>query len=416
MSRRYIGEKAPLDAHPSLMSPPAHSSDVTPMGTTSLRDPSSMDRLHSMLAKAKITDDEIIAGVKLTDTGFQKASARLGCSVDEVRALFQTLASKLRQDRSREGEMLDELAGTDGDARFTFEPDFTGSVTVRDTKAGKKVFVRGGEGSHLLHQLEQSKRDPEAVQELLRRYAHLMENDDHLHAQALEDTGFWGEQGAGAIFLAKSTNRILIALRSESVEQPHTWGSWGGAIDSHEDPLKAAVREAEEEAGYTGGIDAAYPLFVFKKESFRYHNFLLVVEDEFQPHLNWENDGYRWCEFGEWPSPLHFGLHSLLGDKNSVETIIHVIQQNSAIGTLRESVLDEEDTFESEIAGPSNGSYNFPWRVGAKHGFGNARWSGRGENMKVTVQWAADSDGDQISDSKLLIAIEQQAIAFIGQE
>jgi hypothetical protein len=138
MSRRHIGEKAPLDAHPSLMSPPAHSSGVTPMGTTSMRDPSSMDRLHDMLTKAKITDDEIIAGVKLTDVGFQKASARLGCSVDEVRALFQALAGKLRQDRSRESEMLDELAGTDGDARFTFEPDFSGSVTVRDTKLEKK--------------------------------------------------------------------------------------------------------------------------------------------------------------------------------------------------------------------------------------------------------------------------------------
>jgi 8-oxo-dGTP pyrophosphatase MutT (NUDIX family) len=395
------------------------------MGTSSLRDPSSLDRLHGMLSKAKITDDEIIAGVKLTDTGFQKVSARLGCSVDEVRALFQSLATKLRQDRSREGEMLDELAGTSGNDRFTFEPDFTGSVTVRDTKAGKQVFVRGGEGAQLLHQLKKAKSNPEAVQELLRRYAHLMETDVSGSTQHADPrTGYYGAKGAGCIILARTTNRILLAHRADNskappqyhVEQPNTWGTWGGKIDSGEDPIRAVEREVSEETQYHGEIQEIQPLLVFKDRSFSYYNFLVIVEDEFKPHLNWESQGYRWCEFGEWPAPMHFGLRHLLADKASIEKIVHAIQQNNAVGTLHESVLDEEDTFESEIAGPSNGSYNFPWRVGAKHGFGNARWSGRGENMKIVVQWAADSDGDQVNDSKMMIAIEQQAISYIGQE
>jgi 8-oxo-dGTP pyrophosphatase MutT (NUDIX family) len=285
--------------------------------------------------------------------------------------------------------------------------------------------VRGGEGAHLLHQLKQAKRNPEAVQELLRSYAHLMEagiGGSTGHADP--DTGYYGAKGAGCIILARTTNRILLNHRADNskaprqyhVEQPNTWGTWGGKIDDGEDPIHAVQREVSEEAQYHGEIEEIQPLLIFKDGSFTYHNFLVIIEDEFEPHLNWESQGFRWCEFGEWPSPLHFGLRHLLSDKASIDKIVHAIQQNSAIGTLHESVLDEEDTFESEIAGPSNGSYNFPWRVGTKHGFGNARWSGRGENMKVTVQWAADSEGDPVNDSALLIKIEQLAIQFIGQE
>lgn len=141
------------------------------------------------------------------------------------------------------------------------------------------------------------------------------ENEDH--AQALRDTGFWGKQGAGCIILAKDTKRILLPLRSSHVEQPLTWGTWGGAIDSDENPEQAAKREVQEEAGYTGFVETT-PLSVFQKGSFKYFNFLAIVDTEFKPHLNWESKSYDWFTFGQWPKPLHFGLAWLLerdGDK-----------------------------------------------------------------------------------------------------
>ena len=58
-----------------------------------------------------------------------------------------------------------------------------------------------------------------------------MYEDDSDHAEALQQTGFWGRAGAGVLFLARDTGRILIAHRSADVEQPDTWGTWGGAID-----------------------------------------------------------------------------------------------------------------------------------------------------------------------------------------
>jgi 8-oxo-dGTP pyrophosphatase MutT (NUDIX family) len=154
----------------------------------------------------------------------------------------------------------------------------------------------------------------------------LMDNDDHLHARALQQTGFWGAQAAGCIFLARDSKRFLLSHRSMAVEQPGTWGTWGGAIDRGEDPEAAARREAVEEAGHDGHITMV-PLYVFRKDTFRYSNFLAIVDREFKPTLNWETQGFRWCPYGDWPHRLHFGLTAVLNDAASVATIKRVIAE-----------------------------------------------------------------------------------------
>lgn len=146
-------------------------------------------------------------------------------------------------------------------------------------------------------------------------------SQDYEHAEALARTGFWGSRGAGAIVMARSSGRILLAHRSLDVEQPGTWGCWGGAIDRDEDPIAAVHRELQEEAGYEGAILETLPLFVFRKESFSYENFLIIIEDEFMPSLNWESQNADWFDVGAWPAPLHFGLVSLFADEASSRTI-----------------------------------------------------------------------------------------------
>lgn len=156
------------------------------------------------------------------------------------------------------------------------------------------------------------------------RISDLLENDLE-HATALRDTGFWGRQGAGTIILAKLTKRFLLPERSADVEQPFTWGTWGGAIDSDESPEEAVARELYEEAGYHGPKQII-PLYVFKSSSFRYSNFLTIIPDEFTPRLNWETASFRWVEYGDWPQPLHFGLASVLKDPSSVRSIEQALQ------------------------------------------------------------------------------------------
>lgn len=160
------------------------------------------------------------------------------------------------------------------------------------------------------------------------RYNQLIENDDEEeHQKALQDTGFWGRAGAGCIFIAKDTGRILLNHRSKYVEQPGTWGVWGGAIDSNESPIQAVKREAQEESGYTPDNSSIILIYVFhdQKSGFKYYNFIVLTPNEFKPNIpidsQWETQGWEWVTFGDWPSPLHFGVTSILNDTKSLEII-----------------------------------------------------------------------------------------------
>lgn len=167
----------------------------------------------------------------------------------------------------------------------------------------------------------------------------LFENaeDNHAaHSKALQNTGFWGSKGAGCIFLAKDTGKLLISHRSEAVQEPNTFGTWGGAIDSKEDPVEALKREIHEETGFTGNVEVE-PLYVFKKGDFAYYNYLVIVDHEFKPKLDWENQGYIWCTLDTLPSPLHFGLAGLLRDTHSLEIIKKTIAIYSSQNTAEES-------------------------------------------------------------------------------
>lgn len=142
-------------------------------------------------------------------------------------------------------------------------------------------------------------------------------------SNADSETGFYGKWGAGCIPFSKATKRFLIAHRSNNppprdVEQPGTWGTWGGA--GVKNPEYTVRMELSEETGFSGHFDLL-PIFVFNSGSFRYSNFIAVMDDEYTPRLNWESQGFRWCDFGDWPSPLHFGLKAILADPTSISTM-----------------------------------------------------------------------------------------------
>jgi len=133
---------------------------------------------------------------------------------------------------------------------------------------------------------------------------------------------FWGAAGAGVLPIAQSTGRILIGLRSKLVNEPGTWGVFGGAIDGGEDPKRAAMREIKEELGYRGSM-TLLPAFVFTSSGggFRFSNFVGLVADEFKARLDWETERVKWVTYEELLKhpKKHFGLEALL--KNSKELV-----------------------------------------------------------------------------------------------
>jgi 8-oxo-dGTP pyrophosphatase MutT (NUDIX family) len=143
--------------------------------------------------------------------------------------------------------------------------------------------------------------------------------------------------GAGVLPLSTVTGRVLLGRRSGHVEEPWTWGTWGGAVAGvpsryASDPAarrsaagvdlaEAALREFREESGWDGAAAEIVPLLVYRERGFRYHNFLLVLGDEFEPRLDWEHDDAAWWGLDELPEDLHFGLEALLADPASARAI-----------------------------------------------------------------------------------------------
>ena len=144
-----------------------------------------------------------------------------------------------------------------------------------------------------------------------------------------EDSQFYGDEGAGALIIAKDTGRLLLFLRSDQVNEPGTWNLVGGKLDGNEDPKTAVSREIEEETGYTGDYKISL-LYTFKHKDFKYSNYLMVVPFEFTPELNWEHSTSQWVEFGEWPGSLHFGIQYLFKHaSHKIKKVIDLIKKKN---------------------------------------------------------------------------------------
>lgn len=124
---------------------------------------------------------------------------------------------------------------------------------------------------------------------------------------------YWGKAAAGAVVYCPSTGRILLGKRSYWVNEPNTWGGFGGAIDPGESPEEGMLREVREEIGLSEhSIEESRLIWTFEDGAFRYYNFLCSVYEEFTPRLSSETSETLWCTLDELPYPLHFGFKALL--------------------------------------------------------------------------------------------------------
>lgn len=135
---------------------------------------------------------------------------------------------------------------------------------------------------------------------------------------------FWGNSASGILPIAKDTGRILIGLRSDDVNEPNTWGNFGGAIglndygieDEKLTPEENAKKEMVEEIDYKGNIELIKS-YIYKSNNFIYYNYIGLIDKEFDVNnmrLNWEVDELKWVTYDELieHEDLHFGITSLL--------------------------------------------------------------------------------------------------------
>ena len=126
----------------------------------------------------------------------------------------------------------------------------------------------------------------------------------------------WGRYGAAGMLLchreSSGAESFLLARRSEWVHGGNgLWSVPGGAIDAHEDPVQAALREFDEEIG---AVPSGWRLVgvhevVVEPEVWSYHTCCALVDDRpaYAELLTTENDEAQWWSRHELPDLPLFG-------------------------------------------------------------------------------------------------------------
>ena len=109
----------------------------------------------------------------------------------------------------------------------------------------------------------------------------------------------WGLNGAAGLLLVRD-NHVLLQHRAPWVHNGDTWGIPGGARDSHESNIQAALREAHEEIGIE--IDLVTPVDTFSDEhnGWRYETVIATCSPELVAHeQNDESLEIEWVAFAD---------------------------------------------------------------------------------------------------------------------
>lgn len=109
----------------------------------------------------------------------------------------------------------------------------------------------------------------------------------------------WGLHGAAGLLMARD-QLLLLQHRSEWVHNGGTWGIPGGARDSHETPVEAAIREAVEECGIEPEHLRVLQTHTDDHGDWRYDTVIASATPLLIPHqMNSEAQELRWVDWNE---------------------------------------------------------------------------------------------------------------------
>ncbi|MCV7192584.1 NUDIX hydrolase [Mycolicibacterium brumae] len=129
----------------------------------------------------------------------------------------------------------------------------------------------------------------------------------------------WGRHGAAGLLLRApgpdGRAAVLLQHRAPWSHQGGTWGLPGGALDSHETPEQAAVREANEEAGLSAEALRVRVTLVTAQVaaigggSWSYTTVIADADGLLDTIANRESDELRWVAVDDITDlPLHPGF------------------------------------------------------------------------------------------------------------
>lgn len=124
-----------------------------------------LEELRKLLNAANVPDDHIARGVNLTTAGAQKVAERFKIDVAQVPDMLVHLSRM--------------VTGVEEDnARFSYERDYMGNITLHDARSGKSKFIQGDSAFKLSDEIA---ANPSKEEEIIAQHfdvAILSEADD----------------------------------------------------------------------------------------------------------------------------------------------------------------------------------------------------------------------------------------------
>ena len=143
------------------------------------------------------------------------------------------------------------------------------------------------------------------------RYEPRVSGDGNGWVQCALGHRHWGRFGAAGLLITDGT-RVVLQHRAPWTHDGGTWALPGGARDSHEDVVTAALREAAEEAALDPASVAPIDEWVDDHGGWSYTTVLARALLELEPRAaNAESIDVRWWAIDEVGAlPLHRGFAS----------------------------------------------------------------------------------------------------------
>jgi len=109
----------------------------------------------------------------------------------------------------------------------------------------------------------------------------------------------WGKHGAAGLLLVRD-RKVLLQHRAPWVHNGDTWGIPGGARDSHETTIEAALREAKEEIGIETHLVDPIETFHDEHDGWSYDTVIAKADPNLIAHeQNDESLQVEWIAFAD---------------------------------------------------------------------------------------------------------------------